>query len=440
MLRRHLRVLPLLVAAGMAIAACGSDDKGSSSPATTGAPAPTSAGEQPAPSASEQPATTAGAPASECDASKKIKFGAIYSLSGPSADIGALSKDGVSMAVEDVNAEGGVLGRCVELILKDDEGDPTKAAQVVRQLVDQDEVAVVLGPFLSSPVNATLEVTTPAKVIQITQSALTAAADPKLYPYSFTNENNSQQIDTAMAKFIERQGWTKAGIIAVNNAYGTQSIDLFTAAIKDTSVKIVGTPQLHESGKVDLNAEVGAVVGAGADVIMIFNVAGPDQTATIKARNQQAPGLPMVGSSSLYNASTTDNFTAEELETVYGGPGYTALAYRDASDPVPLGDKAAAFIDRYKKYLGVGEMKVSVSQAVGAYDGLMAAAAAINGVGSAEDPDALRAWFESNSYPGVRATLSWSATSHAGVSPDQTSFMKVKSLRDGLTQLAPGEG
>ncbi len=440
-MKRHLRIFPLIAAAGLAVAACGSDGKGASSPSSS-TPATTAAGEATTTAAGGAATTGGGSDSagSKCDDSNPIKFGAIYSLSGPTADIGALAKDGVNMALEDANADGGVLGRCIKLILKDDEGDPTKAAQVVRELVDQDEVAVVLGPFLSSPVNATLEVTTPAKVIQITQSALTAAANPELFPYSFTNENNSEQIDTAMAAFIKRQGWMKAGVVAVNNAYGTQSIELFTAAIKGTGVEIVGTPQLHESGKVDLSAEVGAVVGAGAEVIMIFNVAGPDQTATIKARNQQAPNLPMVGSSALYNASTTDNFTAAELETVYGGPGYTALAYRDPANPVPIGDKAAAFIDRYRTYLGVQEMKVSVSQAAGAYDGLMAAAAAINAVGSADDPDALRAWFESNSYEGVRATLSWSATSHAGVSPDQTSFMKVKSLRDGLTQLAPGEG
>lgn len=417
--------------------ACGGDDdtSGDGTTAATDGGAQTTTADTTADTSS-----VTEAPSVEgCDDSDPIKFGAIYSLTGPTADIGALAKDGVDMALEDLNDAGGVLGRCVDLILKDDGGDPTKAAQVVRELVDQEEVAVVLGPFLSSPVSATLEVTTPARVIQITQSALTPAADPELFPYSFTNENNSKQISAAMADFIERQGWTKAGIVAVNNAYGTQSIELFTAAIEGTGIEIVGEPQLHESGKADLTAEVGAVVDAGAEVIMIFNVGGPDQTATIKARNQLAPDLPMVGSSALYNASTTDNFTAEELETVYGGPGYTALGYLEGTTE-PLGDNAADFLARYREFKGVDTLDVSASQAAGAYDGLMAAAAAINGVGSADDPDALRDWFETNTYAGVRATLSWSETSHAGVSPDQTSFMKVKSLLDGLTQLAPGEG
>ena len=191
--------------------------------------------------------------------------------------------------------------------------------------------------------------------------------------------------------------------------------------------------------KADLNAEVSAVVEAGAEVIMIFNVAGPDQTATIRARNQQAPDLPMVGSSALFNASTTDNFTVEELENVYGGPAYTALGYLEGTTEA-LGDRAADFIARYREFKGVDVLDISASQAAGSYDGLMAAAAAINGVGSADDPEALREWFHNNSYAGVRATLSWSETSHGGVSPDQTSFMKIKSLLDGLTQLAPGEG
>ena len=424
----------------MLAAACGGDDDGDGGSADTVAEtvAETVADTSGSTDETNAPDTTVAADI-ECDDSDPIEFGALYSLTGPAADIGALAKDGIDMALEDVNAAGGVLGRCVEVILKDDAGDPTKAAQAVRELVDQEEVDVMLGPFLSSPVAATLEVTTPAKVIHITQSALTAAANPELYPYSFTNENNSGQIVQAMVNFVEGQGWTKAGIVAVNNAYGTQSIELFEAAIEGTDIEIVGTPQLHESGKADLNAEVSAVVEAGAEVIMIFNIAGPDQTATIRARNQQAPDLPMVGSSALFNASTTDNFTVEELENVYGGPAYTALGYLEGTTEA-LGDRAADFIARYREFKGVDVLDISASQAAGSYDGLMAAAAAINGVGSADDPEALREWFHNNSYAGVRATLSWSETSHGGVSPDQTSFMKIKSLLDGLTQLAPGEG
>lgn len=85
-------------------------------------------------------------------------------LTGPSADLGALVRDGVEIGVEDVNAAGGVLGRYVELIVKDDAGDPTTATQVTRDLVDQEEAQVLIGPVLSSPTGASLEVSARAPV------------------------------------------------------------------------------------------------------------------------------------------------------------------------------------------------------------------------------------------------------------------------------------
>src|SRR4051812_48104216 len=85
-----------------------------------------------------------------CNNSNPVKVGALYSLTGPVAEEGKLYSQGAQIAVKDINTNGGVLGRCVVMDLIDDQASPTTAAQGVRQLVQQDNVAWVEGSFLSA--------------------------------------------------------------------------------------------------------------------------------------------------------------------------------------------------------------------------------------------------------------------------------------------------
>ncbi|MCC6227399.1 MAG: amino acid ABC transporter substrate-binding protein, partial [Microthrixaceae bacterium] len=105
------------------------------------------------------------ATASPCDDSDQLRIGVSNTLTGPSAEIGEITLQGFELASQELNSAGGVLGRCVELVVKDDGGEPTKAAQVMRQLVDEDEVEAVLGPFLSSAMGATMEITNDAGLV-----------------------------------------------------------------------------------------------------------------------------------------------------------------------------------------------------------------------------------------------------------------------------------
>src|SRR6478672_1175452 len=154
---------------------------------------------------------TAGSKAA-CNNSNAVTFGVMNSMSGPAAGIGKLNQQGMDIALNEVNAAGGVLGRCLKRTLKDDAGDPTKAAQVVRELVDQDGVKFVIGPFLSSPTAVALPILNSAKVININESANPIAANPKTYPYTFLRETPSTLIAQLFANFVKANGYKKVAI------------------------------------------------------------------------------------------------------------------------------------------------------------------------------------------------------------------------------------
>lgn len=371
-----------------------------------------------------------------CDSADPVKIGVLIGLTGPNADNGALHADGTKMAAEVINEDGGIDGRCLELIVRDDKGEPAAAAQQARALVSQDRVVAVEGTQLSSATGAALELTTPARIVQVVASSFPAAADPNLNPYAFLAEVPSSELVAHQVEFLQSQGLEKVGVMAVNDAFGTASLDALEASIEGTGIEIAGEPQLFQAGTANLTAQARSVADAGADSILILSVGGPDQVATIKARNLVAPGLPMVGNAATPNKDTVDAFTAKELEGVYAGPFYRAATYDAAGKPIS--PEMARFVEDYKEFAGTSEdLQVNISQVEHGYENIMMLVAAIDGAGSTDSED-IKEWLESNVHEGIAADYTFSEESHAGVPADALTFVYPKTLKNGIYQIVDG--
>lgn len=413
--RKHIKGVAAFVAAGaLIVAACGNDDD--AAPATT--------------QAASTPEGDGG-----CDEGNPFVAGGMFSLSGPAGDIGTLARHGVEMAEEDINAMGGILGRCLEIELRDDESDPTKGSVKIRELVDGEGIEFMVGPFLSSICAATLEVTAPVDLLHVVACVLPDAGDASLYPYVFRTEVVASLQGLTFVDYITKNGWNKIGILAVNNALGTSNADAVAANL-GAGQEIVAT-EFHESGVVDLTVQMRKLQDAGSEVVLMLNTAAPDQIAGINARNGLNWDVPILGVSSLGNASTRDALGAEKMDKVYGGQAYRLLNRAPGSDE-PVGDKAKEFRGRYQEYLGEDPLTVNMQQAAGIYDSYMLMATAINAVGST-DSAAVQAWLESNVYEGVKATYDYDAQRHDGVGLDDLVFIEGPSLSDGSLTLAPNQ-
>lgn len=385
----------------------------------------------------EAPAAAGGGGGGGCDDSDPLRIGHLAPLTGPSADLGALVEDGAQLAAEILNGEGGVLGRCVEILLKDDEGDPTKATQAARELVDQEEVSVVVGPVLSSPTAAALEVTTPACVPQMVVSSLHAASNPEDFPYSFMNEITQQQGAEGIAAYLERQGLQRPAMIAVNNALGTYYAEAVPQALEGTGIELVAPAALNETGAVDLTPLLRPLLEEDPDVLIAPQAAGPDNVAIVRARNQLAPDLPIVGIGAMANVAASGALSAEEMAGVVAGPFSKNLSYREGETQA-IGENANAFLEAFREFRGVETLDVSAAQAASAYDQVMNAAAAMEGAGDS-DCEAMKEWLETNPVEGVRTTYEWTSESHVGHPQEDAIFVVAPSLQDGILQIAPGE-
>ncbi|MFV0316686.1 MAG: ABC transporter substrate-binding protein [Microthrixaceae bacterium] len=369
----------------------------------------------------------------ECDASDPVRAGVILSVSGPAGSIGEQAKTGVDMAVEETNADGGVNGRCVELVMKDDGGDPTKAAQVARELVDQEEVDFVIGPILSSPTGSALEITAPANMPQVVLSAFADAGDASKYPYVFRTEVATSRQAVDFVDYAKANDMDSLGIIAVNNALGIDAAEFLEAEAADNDIDIVAT-EFHETGATSLTTQMTALKEANPDGVVVLSTAPPDIAAAIKARNSLEWDVPIIGFSAAGYGAVTADVGEEGMKDVYAGQLYWKIN-RDPGGEGPSDPASKEWFDRFKEYLGEDPLTDQVQQFAGGYDAAMVMMTAMNEAGST-DPDAIKDWLEENGYDGVRATYKYSADSHEGVESDDLAWVVASSFQDGTHEIA----
>lgn len=376
----------------------------------------------------------------KCNNSNPLVIGASYAMSGPGAGLGRLDQQGASMAFRDVNAAGGALGRCIKEDLKDDSGDPTKAAQVVRQLLDQDGVKFVIGPFFSSAAAIELPLMNQAKVININESSFPTAGDPTKFPYTFQRESNTTLQAQTFVPFLKANHWTNVGILAVNTAFGTAFVSSMQDLAKQNGITITKVVFVN-SGTPDITPLMSELKDSNPQALITAVTADPDQTAMLKARIALGWHVPALGFSSMANPGTVNNFQKSQLDRVYVGQVYRTLTYGStkAGQGKPAVAAARTFVTSFARWIHAHNIKESVNQATGGYDSVRILAWAINGAKST-DPDAVKRYIETHPYVGVRGKYIWSSTNHEGVNLPMLGFALASSLNNyGLLQLAPGQ-
>src|SRR5581483_10847464 len=364
----------------------------------------------------------------KCNASNPVKIGTIWSLSGPGAGIGKLDQQGATLAVSQVNAEGGMQGRCIKLVVTDDGTNPTTAAQDVRQLIDQERVQFIVGPFFSSNSLASMPYMNQNKIININESALPDAGDASKYPYTFRGETASDVIAEIMANFVKEKHYKRVAVLALNTALG----QVLAPALQNLVPKAGATVtkiEFMNTGAPDVTPQMASLKATNPDLIIMGVTSDPDQVAAIKAKMQLGIKVPLLGFSTAGNPATVANFTKAQLNDVYAAQIYKTLTYTSTKpgQGKPTWPLAKKFVSDFAKWIHAHNIKESISQATGGYDSIRMLQWAVNGTKSF-DSDKIKSWFETHAYTGVRGVYHWSATRHDGVSASMNTVAYANSL------------
>lgn len=224
-----------------------------------------------------------------------LRIGLIGPLTGPSADFGVPMANGVKLAIDEINAVGGYLGRPLELVIKDDTADPARGRQLAEELM-REQVVATIGYCNTGVALNSIEVFQKNKVPLIVPCA-TGTALTTQYPAPESYIFRVQGRDALQAPFVVddlvKRGWDRVAIFADTTGYGEGGTRDVVAALAAKNLKPVHTARFALGVK-DLSDELKAARAAGANVIFSYTV-GPENAVVAQGRKALGWKVPQVG-------------------------------------------------------------------------------------------------------------------------------------------------
>jgi len=378
-------------------------------------------------------ATTVARPA--IAAKEPIMIGYLPALTGPSSSTGIGINRGVQLAVQEINAAGGIDGRQIELIVRDTQSEPTKAVNGAAELIHAHKVSVMLGPVNSGESLAVVPLLARANTPQLHPCWVDTLTDPKKYPMCFRNAPTNQQIGAAANRYVvDVLKRKKVAVISDTTGYGTASVNTYVPMLKAKNAEIVYQGNI-DAANPDLTPEILRMRSAGAEAIMPWSVNAGFLSRIINTRGQMGWDVPIVGQTTLGSGQT---------RALLEKPEYWAKVYPNNFRPVcydangKLTDRTAAFIDRLKS------AKIDVSDTllwwVGVgYDSPRLIAEAMKNGGS--EPEQIVGYLNKlKEFPGIYGDISFTPDRHDGYPDDEIIMVEANSLNNGAFKLAPGYG
>ena len=187
---------------------------------------------------------------------KPIRMGWIVAVTGMFATNAQAQDWGFHMAVQDLNEKGGLLGRKIEIVMRDSAADPSKAVSFAKELVYNENIDVLCGPTNSGEALPTLGIVSGAKKLNLIGGSVEELIDPVKYPLGFRNLNaNGQWIKVAVKFMVEDLKTTKVAIINDNTGYGVLSRETVTKFLAEHNLKPVYTATV-DPNKPDVTDEL----------------------------------------------------------------------------------------------------------------------------------------------------------------------------------------
>jgi branched-chain amino acid transport system substrate-binding protein len=266
----------------------------------------------------------------------QIKIASLQELSGTGATVGTNFKNGMDLAIKEINASGGILGKKIDVTHSDTQSNPGVAKGLAQKAVD-DDVLAVFGPGFSGSMIVSMNETRRAQIPNFTgaeAAAITQQGNPYVYRTSFGQATSMPKIARYMASNLKAK---TVAVIYVNNDFGKGGRDMVTKALGELGVKVVADIST-DAGKLDFAAPVLQAKQSNADVIFVYT--NEEEAArALRELKKQGVSKPIVGETVL----TSQKVIELAGEAANGAIGHVGLTV-DA--PIPA---MRAFLAKFEK-------------------------------------------------------------------------------------------
>jgi branched-chain amino acid transport system substrate-binding protein len=272
-------------------------------------------------------------------AQSTVYIPAILELSGAGAVSGTNFRDGMVMAIDEINAKGGLLGRKIETPILDTQSDASVSRAQLQKVLDNNPY-VVIGPVFSGSVLVDMALTQRAQIPEIVggeAAAITQKGDPYVFRTSFGQQFSMPKIANYIRDGIKA---TSVAVLWVNNDFGKGGRDTFVKEMAARNIKVTADIPT-ESGQVDFSADVVKLKAANADAIFVY-VNEEESARFLREAKRQGIKAPLIGETTLLGQKVID-LAQGAAEGVRGHVGLTVDA------PIPaVKEFAEKFKARFK--------------------------------------------------------------------------------------------
>jgi branched-chain amino acid transport system substrate-binding protein len=286
----------------------------------------------------------------------------------------------VRLAVDEINKAGGVLGRQIQLVERDDEAKNERGVQIAQELINNEHVAATVGYINTGVALASQRFYNDARIPVMnnvaTGSVITHQFDDKPENYIFRNAAADRiQAPMIVEEAVVKRGYKKVAILADSTNYGQLGRADLVKALDAKGIKPVAEEKFNIKD-VDMTAQLLKAKEAGAEAVLTYGI-GPELAQIANGMTKLGWKVPLIGSWTLSMASYIDN----------AGPGGEGARMPQTFVQEPTSPKRQSFIISYLKTFNPknGRIDSPVSAAQG-YDSVYLLAAAIKQAGSTEGP------------------------------------------------------
>lgn len=329
--------------------------------------------------ASQPPSAASTAPTQQegtgDEAKDPIRIGLSTPITGSFAENGIGTQAAVEMAVEEINAKGGINGRLVELEIQDSKSDATQAAQIATMFTEDSSILAEIGDFASGACIAAAPIYQEAGMVQLSPTAsnpdYTLQGDCMFSIFGKTTDEGRFIADYLLKKYMGAQN---VGVIYVNSDWGAEAYDILSGCCQDNGVNIVASETFFE-GEKDFNAILTKVRQTNPDTVMLMM--GYDSGAVAIKQIRQMDWDVKVGISGLAYSEQLITLGGADCEGVLSEIGFVI----DETNPEMM-----AFATEFEKRTGFAPNMMMTC----AYDAMNMLAQAIENCGDDVDRASVR--------------------------------------------------
>jgi len=352
------------------------------------------------------------------------KIGAIFSTTGGNANLGVPEENTVNMIVDKINADGGINGHPLEVIVYNDETDSAKTATLANTLIEQDEVLAIIGSTGTGQTMAMLDAVTTAEIPLVSCAAGIGIVEPVTDRYwVFKTPQADRDVVNELYKYMESIGITKVAIITSTSGYGASGRNFLLSAAANYSISIV-EDQTFASSDTSMQTQLGIIKETDAEAVICWDT---DPASAVVAKDMQALHftIPLYCSHGIANPGFLSS-AGDAANGVILSAG-KLLIVDDLPDSDPQKAVLASYKAEYEAKYGAGTINTFGGHA---YDALYMIVEALEDMDEdlslADARAAIRDGLEQiTDFVGISGIFTMSPTNHLGMQPGSLVMIKI---------------